>query len=188
MKGDVILLVLTLLWTDVLPAHIISKRMPQLPMLRKIDEISRHLRDLTAAMTEFDQELREAVDDGISCRLSLRADFCEALELLREQASYLQNPASPGKRNGGNSASKYRKIVDDLSKKREVLSSLKNLFNNAGSIIEREKKWFTCNLNLGFTCQTQEYNSIADQYDFLSSAASPGRKRSASKESTEVSS
>ncbi|ESO86917.1 hypothetical protein LOTGIDRAFT_166645 [Lottia gigantea] len=40
-----------------------------------------------------------------------------------------------------------------------------------------EKRKRSCNLNLGFHCQTDEYSSIADMYDFLQSALSPGKRK-----------
>lgn len=35
----------------------------------------------------------------------------------------------------------------------------------------------TCDLNLGFHCDTEAISDFADMYDFLSSENSPGKKR-----------
>ncbi|KAL8611545.1 hypothetical protein ACOMHN_067689 [Nucella lapillus] len=121
-------------------------------------------------------------ENDVNCRLHLHEDICQVLEILKEHSGFLHSPTSPGKRSADSPAPNYRKLATDLKKKREMLHNLMDVFSNAGYILEREKKWMTCNLNLGFTCQTQEYSNIADYYDFLNSADSPGKKRSAPEE------
>ncbi|XP_070184681.1 uncharacterized protein, partial [Littorina saxatilis] len=128
MRTESLLLVVTLLLTTTCHAHVINKRRQPIPILLKMDEITRHLRDLTTSMADFDMELRGALsadpvassrllkrsasddDDKISCRLSLREDLCQALEMMkeRERSNYLVSPKSPGKRAGDNSPAKYQ--------------------------------------------------------------------------------
>ncbi|XP_076450374.1 uncharacterized protein LOC143286617 [Babylonia areolata] len=125
------------------------------------------------------------------CRHHLKEEMCQALEAIHRQkdnSGLLQSLGFPGKRSGDGPAPDYRKLAADLIKKKETLHSLRNVFDNAAFILEREKKWMTCNLNMGFTCQTEEYSNIADYYDFLNSADSPGKKRSAPQQSPEKSS
>ncbi|XP_076471825.1 uncharacterized protein LOC143301425 [Babylonia areolata] len=83
---------------------------------------------------------------------------------------------SPGRRLLRRSSD--NEFMSDLARKRRLLHIMQNVFDNVQRTLERQKKWATCNLNLGFTCQTEEYSNIADYYDFLNSSQSPGKKRS----------
>ncbi|KAK7484776.1 hypothetical protein BaRGS_00023950, partial [Batillaria attramentaria] len=121
----------------------------------------------------------EVEGDGSGCT-GFRQDICQAMDILKQRAAMKTDPLAdsyyPGKRSGDATASKYRKMLEDLRKRREMLKGLRGVFDKAGHVLDREKRWFTCNLNLGFTCQTQEYSAIADYYDFLNSADSPGKR------------
>lgn len=177
MEMEHLLLTVTLLLTTVCSGHVLNKRREPTPMTMKMEDITKHLRDLTKSMAEFDEDLRQALD-GSGCT-GFRQDICQAMDILRERMdeTTLADTYYPGKRSGEDaSASKYRKMLEDLKQRHHLLKGLRGLFDKAGHILDREKRWFTCNLNLGFTCQTQEYSAIADYYDFLNSADSPGKR------------
>ncbi|KAL8618555.1 hypothetical protein ACOMHN_021824 [Nucella lapillus] len=116
-------------------------------MLQNLNDITRHLQDLTSSFEEYDEQLQRAVPvQSMNGRML--------------------------KRSSGNG------VLSDIRRKRRLLTIMKSLFDNVQRSVDRQKKWATCNLNLGFTCQTEEYNDIANYYDFLNSIQSPGKKRS----------
>ncbi|XP_048251752.1 uncharacterized protein LOC124148504 isoform X2 [Haliotis rufescens] len=93
----------------------------------------------------------------------------------------IQSSLSPGKRSVRDTSSvmghsRTTRSVEDLYRKRYMLRSLRAVLANTQRVIKAERKR-SCNLNLGFHCQTDEYSSIADLYDFLSSDISPGKRK-----------
>ncbi|KAK6190985.1 hypothetical protein SNE40_002737 [Patella caerulea] len=61
--------------------------------------------------------------------------------------------------------------------KRSYLIQLLNDLLNKDETKANVNRKRSCNLNLGFHCQTDEYSSIADMFDFLQSSLSPGKRK-----------
>ncbi|XP_025088744.1 uncharacterized protein LOC112560864 [Pomacea canaliculata] len=194
MWTEKLLVVAAIFLSSACAGHInINERREPPQLVRKLDLITKQLRSLSGSLEDLDSDLRRALSldssgnekradatDSSSCT-GFRDSICQAMELLKyldSQNGYLGNPASPGKRSADvTSLAKYQRILSDMRQKQREVESLHNVINTAGHVMERQKKWFSCHLNLGFTCQTQEYADIADYYDFLNSAESPGKKR-----------
>jgi len=198
MRPDLLLAGVAILVATSSAAYVISDRRKPFPLLTKMDEITRQLLQLTSNMAELDAELTAVLNpnhrlkkrsttedrDRMLCRFGPLDDICRVWEMLQqkqhgEPGDYLKTATSPGKRSGPND---LQQAVDELNQRRNMVQALHKVFDNAGHIMEREKKWFTCKLNLGYTCQTEQYNAMADTWDFLNSAGSPGKRKRSSPE------
>ncbi|XP_045176590.2 uncharacterized protein LOC123537095 [Mercenaria mercenaria] len=85
---------------------------------------------------------------------------------------------SPGKRSEDDftELSQKRILLDDIMQKQDLLEKLQRIVDAAQSTVQNERKR-SCNLNLGFHCQTEQYSAIADMYNWLQSSLSPGKRR-----------
>jgi len=69
-----------------------------------------------------------------------------------------------------------KRKVKDLTTKRKGLEVLKRILKEMDADLVMEQKR-TCQLNLGGHCATESAASVADQWHYLNSPLSPGRKR-----------
>jgi len=112
---------------------------------------------------------------GYQCHLAaLRSDL--------ESGNWLSNSQlSPGKRSGVtmNGSIKPSEIlwkVRELQTKRQGLDLLKRILSEMDSDLMQEQKR-TCAVNLGGHCSTESAASMSNQWHYLNSPLSPGRKR-----------
>lgn len=69
-----------------------------------------------------------------------------------------------------------KRKVKDLTTKRKGLEVLKRILKEMDADLVMEQKR-TCQVNLGGHCATESAASVADQWHYLNSPLSPGRKR-----------
>ncbi|XP_063401696.1 uncharacterized protein LOC134685667 isoform X1 [Mytilus trossulus] len=120
-----------------------------------------------------------------ACNLGLNSHHCALADLDNQLQSreWLSNGHSPGKRTTLKEEHKeklseveIKRLIEDIVRKRLDLKNIRTLLEDAnGSIIENSKR--TCTVELGGACRTEWASSIADQYYYLMSPHSPGRKR-----------
>ncbi|KAL5007004.1 hypothetical protein ScPMuIL_015810 [Solemya velum] len=105
-------------------------------------------------------------------------DYCAAMYadgIINAQES-VNDRSNPGKRSADTNGltSRDERLLDDLLRKRYILQNINDYLQQASQTLSDERKR-SCNLNLGFHCQTEQYSAIADMYNFLQSAMSPGK-------------
>ncbi|XP_046579290.1 uncharacterized protein LOC124286894 isoform X2 [Haliotis rubra] len=127
------------------------------------------------------QQSEQTVGVVINKLEQLLRDVSSLRQSVDQLDSDIQTSLSPGKRSVRDTSSvlghtRTARSVEDLYRKRYMLRSLRAILSNTEKMIKAERKR-SCNLNLGFHCQTDEYSSIADLYDFLSSDMSPGKRK-----------
>ncbi|XP_041366975.1 uncharacterized protein LOC121381696 [Gigantopelta aegis] len=152
---------------------------PVKEVVGKMDELRQHIASLTKSVETLEEGIEEIINPE-DCSVGINNPYCSlaSLDKLLHQQEVLSSHTMPGKRSRRetNEAERVNRVINDLSRKQEFLRSLKKMLNEADINIQTEKKR-SCNFNLGFHCQTDEYSNIVDMYDFFNSAMSPGKRR-----------
>ncbi|XP_046579289.1 uncharacterized protein LOC124286894 isoform X1 [Haliotis rubra] len=151
-------------------------------VINKLEQLLRDVSSLRQSVDQLDSDIQTSLPTD-DCSLGVDKN-CHAMYILSQMwlKNHLSNPyRSPGKRSVRDTSSvlghtRTARSVEDLYRKRYMLRSLRAILSNTEKMIKAERKR-SCNLNLGFHCQTDEYSSIADLYDFLSSDMSPGKRK-----------
>ncbi|XP_055899557.1 uncharacterized protein LOC129928634 [Biomphalaria glabrata] len=146
-------------------------------LIQKMNTIQNQLAEVTSSIRSLNSDLDKALYNCVG----IESDLCGTLELeaghkgIRDLSALLQ----PSKRSMSQDpqVDKYRGLLAELSRKREMAKYLMRMLRGADVVVTGEKKR-ACNLNLGFHCQTEDISNFADMYDYLSSPHSPGKKRS----------
>uniref|UniRef100_A0A0B6ZF28 Fibrinogen C-terminal domain-containing protein n=1 Tax=Arion vulgaris TaxID=1028688 RepID=A0A0B6ZF28_9EUPU len=146
-------------------------------LIERMDNIQRQLAEVTTSMRNLDTDIGTALGN---CQD--KYDFlCKALDVEFEPKNQedMNVPWGPEKRSAMENSifAKHRRFYSELFRKSAMINHLLGVFRGADNVLKNERKR-TCNLNLGFHCDTEEITDFADAYDFLSSVKSPGKKRS----------
>lgn len=152
---------------------------------RLMDSLNQAQNDITSMLSTVDSL------DGLlsthqkrACNLGINSHHCALADYdrLRQSLDYISSGHSPGKRtplaNDENKLSpeELKRLLEDIVQKRLDLEKIKSLLHDANAnIIENSKR--TCTVELGGACRTEWASSIADQYYYLMSPHSPGRRR-----------
>ncbi|WAR03871.1 hypothetical protein MAR_010429 [Mya arenaria] len=70
----------------------------------------------------------------------------------------------------------HRPYLEDLLQKQKLLDNILEMVEKSKEGVQMGRKR-SCNVNLGFHCQTEQYSAIADMYNWLQSSLSPGKRR-----------
>ncbi|CAL1529273.1 unnamed protein product [Lymnaea stagnalis] len=148
----------------------------QQTLVQKMANIQTQLADVTNSIRSLDSDIETAL---FNC-LGVHSDICDEIEEgFKDGADQGLSVWRQAKRSAAHNPEldRYRSLYAELKRKRDMARSLMGLFRGADLVLTNERKR-SCNLNLGFHCQTEEIANFADVYDFLSSPHSPGKKRS----------
>ncbi|GFR89368.1 hypothetical protein ElyMa_004276500 [Elysia marginata] len=151
-------------------------------LLSRMDNVQQKLADVTNSAEKMQSEVEQAIFD---C-LGTHSELCEAQELEATLVDKmgLESYWSPGKRfaspDAGAEGPQPNSLYKELQRKRAVAQHLSGLLRGARNVIKEERKR-SCNLNLGFPCDTSRYMEVARMLDFLNQPTSPGKKRSVGK-------
>ncbi|KAK3766168.1 hypothetical protein RRG08_025169 [Elysia crispata] len=143
-------------------------------LVARMDNVQQKLADVTNSAEKMQSEVDKAIFD---C-LGTHSELCEAMELesdLAEQMG-LQSYWSPGKRASGETP-QTNSLYQELQRKRAVVQHLNGLLRGAHGVLKEERKR-SCQVNLGFPCDTSRYMEVARMLDYLKKPGSPGKKRS----------
>lgn len=154
---------------------------------RLMDSLHQAQGDISSMMSTVDSldnllstHQKRACNVGINSHHCALADY----DKLLQSHEYLSSGHSPGKRTplpanidlSNLSTEDRTRILEDIARQRFDLKNIKSLLDDANdSIIENSKR--TCTVELGGACRTEWASSIADQYYYLMSPNSPGRRR-----------
>ncbi|CAG5131419.1 unnamed protein product [Candidula unifasciata] len=141
----------------------------QSTLIDRMDDIRSQMSDVTGSMKALDADISKAL---INC-MGIHSSLCEALNAEVNRAEGLTSRWA----SDDPELDKYKSMFKELGRKRAMVNHLLGVFKGANNVLKNERKR-TCNLNLGFHCQTEEISNFADMYDYLSSSKSPGKKRS----------
>jgi len=138
-------------------------------LIQRMDHIQSMLGDVTSQLANLDSDLEKTLypcpDEGNSLCLAVDTGLTRGQHRVKRSSQGLVD-----------------RLLQELKRKQSVLKHLSSLFNGADDIFNAERKR-SCNLNLGFHCQTEEISNYADMYDFLSSPLSPGKRKRAAQRS-----
>lgn len=143
-------------------------------LIDRMDNIQSQLTDVTNQLSALDTELREALYECVH-----HGELCRTIQMEEALKSddMLASPFRALSKRSIRSQDRFIGLLRELSRKRGVLKDILGVLHGTDSVLRTERKR-SCNLNLGFHCQTEEISNFADMYDFLSSPMSPGKKRS----------
>lgn len=165
-------------------ANTLETQSNQNDVIHHLDTVGSQLqtlsRSIRSAHTEISRRQLEechilgAMSDTVCDLLLMDKELGEAEGI--NQAIHSQ--FSPGKRAGDSFSdiSQRKLLLADLLQKQTFLENLRDMVDEAQASVQNERKR-SCNLNLGFHCQTEQYSAIADMYNWLQSSLSPGRRR-----------
>lgn len=148
------------------------------------------LRDYNGAPVDVTamKETVSSLDDDLeqyqkrTCQFGINSHHCALADLDRVMSSseWLNSGHSPGKRSvqidDPNLIEKYERILEDITRKRQHLAALQSMLQRVDYHLSNKQKR-TCLLELGGQCRTELASAIADQYYYLNSPNSPGRRR-----------
>lgn len=143
-------------------------------LVDQLDDVRNNLASVTRSL----QALSDAIDKECNWGGAMSDGACSLLtiEQDRELLDRIHDRSSPGKRSVPELEPAVRRFLEDLMRKKEMVLRLKEVLSYADKKVHDERKK-SCQLNLGFHCQTQEYSAIADMFNFLGSGRSPGKRR-----------
>lgn len=145
-------------------------------LLSRMDNVQEKLAAVTSSAEQMQSEVEKAIFD---C-LGTHSELCSAQELesgLADQMG-LQSFWSPGKRlSPAGSSPQSNSLYKELQRKRAVAQHLGEVLRGARNVIKEERKR-SCNVNLGFPCDTSRLVEMAKVINFLNTPGSPGKKRS----------
>ncbi|XP_069133763.1 uncharacterized protein [Argopecten irradians] len=145
-------------------------------LVSNLDDVSEKLVEAVRAVRRLKKFLN---DEAPSCLVSATDCSMGYIDPIEGFIDVVSNPNSPGKRSvrSVNSPTLLQKrYVDDILNKKELIGRMQSTLTDILNAIHNERKR-SCKLNLGFHCQTEEYSAIADMYNFLQSAMSPGKRK-----------
>ncbi|XP_064603532.1 uncharacterized protein LOC135468965 [Liolophura sinensis] len=146
--------------------------------LQRLENTRQNVAALRDNIISLDGDLQH--EQKRTCSVGLNSDSCKtmAVDDAMNALDWMSNGFSPGKR----SAEKTRDLarteamLREIIRRRQSMRSLKSLLDQTENHILRESKR-TCRMNLGGHCQTELASAIAEQWHYLNSPNSPGRKR-----------
>lgn len=153
-------------------------------LIRHLDNVNNQLhilsRSIRSAHSDYTRQQEDVcryfgpMSDSI-CDLQSADNSLSSSEALNQA---IHGKFSPGKRSQEDYAelSEKKVLLDDIMQKQDLLEKLQRIVDAAQSTVQNERKR-SCNLNLGFHCQTEQYSAIADMYNWLQSSLSPGKRR-----------
>uniref|UniRef100_A0A0B6ZIR0 Uncharacterized protein n=1 Tax=Arion vulgaris TaxID=1028688 RepID=A0A0B6ZIR0_9EUPU len=127
-----------------------------------------------------------------TCQLGLHSQNCELVDLekLKHFGNVLRSGESPSKRDGGldyeipenemtnDELRAANAVLEDLVEQRRAIHTLKKLLSSLKSDLDDIKiKKKDCRFRLGGHCLTESLDRAANQYYYLKSPNSPGRRR-----------
>ncbi|KAL4225164.1 hypothetical protein ACF0H5_015856 [Mactra antiquata] len=156
----------------------------QADVIHHLDAVTSHLNALSRTIRSAHSDITAKQYEECAIMGTMSDSVCDLLfmdKTLGESETVdkvIHNTLSPGKRSQEtyNDMMQRKTLVGDLLQKRRLLENLNAIIEDATNSITTERKR-SCNLNLGFHCQTEQYAAIADMYNWLQSSLSPGRKR-----------
>ncbi|XP_076471806.1 uncharacterized protein LOC143301417 [Babylonia areolata] len=127
------------------------------------------------------------IEDGLSnfqkrsCAVGLNSHHCAIAHLddVMMGTDYLSGGFSPGKRNTPlpeDIRSRAEVLMQNLNEQKQAVSALRSLLNTLGMRAKQQEKR-TCLFRLGNHCLTEALDRAANQYYYLQSHLSPGRRR-----------
>lgn len=149
-------------------------------LLSQLDDVRHKLTAVTRSVRNLQRSLD---DDHIECHMvaGLSNPSCtlENIDTLQNIQNMIAH--GPGKRSSLSSKvlndnPDAQSLYDDMLRKKQLISEIKPKIEEIINRLHSERKR-SCKWNLGFHCQTEEYSSIADMYDWIKSAASPGKRK-----------
>lgn len=148
----------------------------QRTLIQKMENIQNQLADVINSIKSLDAEIEAAL---LNC-LGVDSEMCDDIEAgfkhgSDQGLSIWRQVKRSAARNP--ELERYRSLYAELNRQRTMARRLMDMVHGVGVVLTNERKR-SCNLNLGFHCQTEEIANFADMYDFLSSPLSPGKKRS----------
>ncbi|CAH1785545.1 unnamed protein product [Owenia fusiformis] len=146
-----------------------------------------HIKDLVGALDgelERIQKKTCAIGGGLSHHCAL-----QGLNDKMQVYDWLKSGLSPGRRRrsiadlfaSSDQHVEMKRAIETLKNKRSALNILRRLLEDLDEDLMLEQKR-NCLFNLGGHCATEKAASVADQWHYLNSAISPGRKRRDTKE------
>ncbi|OWF46764.1 uncharacterized protein LOC110455247 isoform X2 [Mizuhopecten yessoensis] len=144
-------------------------------LVSNLDDVSVELVDAVRAVRRLKKFLN---DEAPSCLVSATDCSMGYIDPIEGFIDVVSNPNSPGKRSVRSVENRtllQKRYVNDILNKRELIGRMQSTLTDILNVIHNERKR-SCKLNLGFHCQTEEYSAIADMYNFLQSAMSPGKR------------
>ncbi|ESP05062.1 hypothetical protein LOTGIDRAFT_151867 [Lottia gigantea] len=134
--------------------------------------------------TDSLQETLKNLDDEYqrlqkrTCAFGINSHQCTLTSLNNKMMSqaWLSDGMSPGKRSDLPNLTpdgRTQRLLDEMSNTKALLT-VRDILTQADSPTARKR---SCSLRLGGMCLTENLNAAANQYEYLSSGLSPGRKR-----------
>ncbi|XP_059178918.1 uncharacterized protein LOC131958034 [Physella acuta] len=148
----------------------------QRTLVERMDTIKSELSDVIRLMRSLD----ESLDNALYNCMGIESELCDALLVqVGESPRDLSSLIGRGKRLAVDDHAYHKSLslLGEIKRKKEMTKRLMRQFNYADSVLTNERKR-SCDVNLGFHCQTAEISDFADFYDYLKSPHSPGKKRS----------
>lgn len=153
-------------------------------VIEHLDNVNSHLQALSRSIRSAHTDISRRRLEECQFMGPMSDTVCDLLLMDRELGTResindaIHGRFAPGKRaeEQNPDISKRKKTVEDLFQKEAFLEMLHKMVNDAQTSLMDERKR-SCNLNLGFHCQTEHYSAIADMYNWLQSSLSPGRRK-----------
>ncbi|VDI51118.1 uncharacterized protein LOC143082477 [Mytilus galloprovincialis] len=143
-------------------------------LIQQLDDVRHNLKSVTESL----EKLSDVIEEECTWGGGMSDEMCSTVDIDEIQRSFqvIHDRNSPGKRSVPSMDPSLRQFLQDLLRKKEMIQRLKHILTYADNAVHEERKK-SCQLNLGFHCQTQEYSAIADMFNFLGSGRSPGKRR-----------
>lgn len=155
-------------------------------IIKHLDTVNHHLGTLSRAIRSAHTDLKERQYEECQLMGPIIDPYCaifamdKGLKDHEDLEAIINNHLAPGKRSRDMQTTvgqtDRKTILDELIHKQKMLENLKSVIDGAQSSIHQERKR-SCNVNLGFHCQTEQYSAIADVYNWLQNSMSPGKRR-----------
>ncbi|KAL3842183.1 hypothetical protein ACJMK2_020225 [Sinanodonta woodiana] len=154
--------------------------------LQEFDKSRGGLQSMRDTISSLDKDLETY--QKRTCALGINSHHCSlaSLDSVMQSSEWLKSGFSPGKRSAELVqdpvfVEKVERLLEDISKKRSDLQTIGELLDQANDNLSIKQKR-TCRLQLGGACRTEMASAIADQYYYLHSPQSPGKRKRRSTE------
>ncbi|KAK6191498.1 hypothetical protein SNE40_003171 [Patella caerulea] len=148
-----------------------------------------HKRDTSKVDVDQLQRTLDSIDSDLArfqkrtCAFGINSHHCALASVNNKLLSHewLSDGLSPGKRSNisPEMERKIERVLEDIVNKRKALMTLQDMFaaNQLDESSTPSKR--SCSVRLGGLCLTESLDAAANQYEYLRSGHSPGRKRRA---------
>ncbi|XP_052802743.1 uncharacterized protein LOC128232966 [Mya arenaria] len=169
---------LTAVADDVINAH------PQQKLVQQLDMVNQQLQSLSHSVRRAQNHITTRQLEECSMMGPMSDSICDLFlldkSLAGEEAvqTVVHRPLAPGKRADTIFQDQHQRnaYLEDLLQKQKLLDNILEMVEKSKEGVQMGRKR-SCNVNLGFHCQTEQYSAIADMYNWLQSSLSPGKRR-----------